>query len=839
MGERIRAFDWRGSSLGEPAAWPAGLRTALRILLTTQHPVFIFWGPRHVCFYNDAYALSLGPEKHPSMLGATGRDAWAEIWEIIGPQIERVLGGGGPTWHENHLVPITRHGRREDVYWTYSYGPIDEETASSGIGGVLVLCTETTRQVRNEQRLRESEGRLEAALQRVSFEKDRLRELYEQAPGFMAVLRGPEHVFEIANAAYRRLVGDRDVVGRTLLEALPELAGQAFPGLLDQVYASGEPIVREGERALLAGSDGATEERFVDFVYQPIREVDGSISGIFVQGSEVTARTQIERRLRESEGRFRAAVAAVEGVVWTNDAAGAMRGEQLAWAGLTGQSYDEYQEFGWTSAVHQDDVGPTVEAWLAAVRERRLFEFEHRVRRHDGEWRRFSIRATPVLGADGELREWVGVHTDVTERHAAQQRLASLAFERTQLLEAERAARSEAEAANRVKDEFLATLSHELRTPLSVIVAWGRVLLRKHAGDSESLRQGLQLIVDNGIAQSELITDLLDMSRIVSGKFTLETRPLDLVESLRSAVAAQLPAAEAKGVALELEPAPIDVAIVNGDATRLGQVFANLLTNAIKFTPAGGAVSVALVARGGTFEVTVNDSGEGIAPEFLPRLFDRFRQADSGSARRHGGLGLGLSIVKQLAEMHGGQVRAQSAGPGRGACFTVTLPAAEQAAWPDAAGPTPALGEPATLEGRSLAGLRILAVEDEPSMREYLVRVLEEHGAKVAAAPTAARALEILDGARGPGAFDVLVSDIGLSGTDGYQLLAAARQMPGGDARRLPAIALTAFARVEDRQRILLAGFQAHLGKPYQVAQLVAVVNQLGRAASSTGGSSL
>ncbi len=220
MGARIRAFDWTASPLGTPSGWPAPLRTAVRILLTTNHPVFLFWGADLICFYNDAYRRSLGPEKHPAMLGARGRIAWDEIWPIIGPQIEQVVSGGGATWHENHLIPITRHGRLEQVYWTYSYGPIDDESAPGGVGGVLVLCTETTAQVLAAERMQAADARWRA--------------LFEQAPGFMCILQGPELRFEYANARYMHLVGDRPVLGKPILDALPEIESQGFIARLER-----------------------------------------------------------------------------------------------------------------------------------------------------------------------------------------------------------------------------------------------------------------------------------------------------------------------------------------------------------------------------------------------------------------------------------------------------------------------------------------------------------------------------------------------------------------------------------------------------------------------------
>ena len=288
MGAIMRAFDWSSSSIGIPATWPQPLRTAVRFLLNTGHPMYIWWGRQGACLYNDAYRASIGPERHPGSLGRPVREVWAEIWDIIGPQIEQVMAGGPPTWHENQLVPITRHGRREDVYWTYSYGPIDDPDAPAGIGGVLVVCTETTATVKAER---------ERAAQ-----AERHRRLFEQAPSFMAMLEASDHRISFVNAAFKRIVGDRPLVGRTVAEAMPDAAAQGYVGLLDQVFQTGIAFTSEAAKYLVQATPGApVDERYIDFVYQPVTDADGRITGIFVEGHDVTQRTLAEQALRASE----------------------------------------------------------------------------------------------------------------------------------------------------------------------------------------------------------------------------------------------------------------------------------------------------------------------------------------------------------------------------------------------------------------------------------------------------------------------------------------------------------------------------------------------------------
>ena len=282
MGELIRAHDWTKTPLGPPETWPQSLRLTVRLMLNSNHPMFIWWGPQLIQLYNDAYRQTMGPEMHPQALGMRGRESWADIWDIIGPQIELVMAGRGATWNEEALVPIHRHGRREDVWWTYGYSPIDEE---GGVGGVLVVCTDVTEQHLTREALRDHSQRLE--------------QQFERAPGFIAVVRGPDYVFELANAAYRKLVGGRDVVGRKLIEALPEVEQQGFVTLLDEVRRSGKPhIGRRVPVSLQSEGDETMREMFLDFIYQPMFEANGEVSGVFVEGSDVTDHVRAETHLR-------------------------------------------------------------------------------------------------------------------------------------------------------------------------------------------------------------------------------------------------------------------------------------------------------------------------------------------------------------------------------------------------------------------------------------------------------------------------------------------------------------------------------------------------------------
>ncbi len=391
------------------------------------------------------------------------------------------------------------------------------------------------------------------------------------------------------------------------------------------------------------------------------------------------------------------------------------------------------------------------------------------------------------------------------------------------LLTSERAARSEAERATRLKDEFVATMSHELRTPLNAIVGWASILRRDRR--PETVIQGVEVIERNAKVQARMVEDLLDMSRILSGKLAMDLQRTDLAVVIEAAVAAVRPTADAKSVQLQTEISATRP--VTGDSGRLQQVIWNLLTNAIKFTPENGLVSVRMreahIAGAPSIQISVSDSGQGIDSKFLPFVFDRFRQADASTTRRHGGLGLGLSIVKTLVEMHGGTVEVESLGEGRGATFTVRLPLAQGHTLPVLETPADHARRSDETDKSRLIGLRILVVDDEADARTLARRVLEERGAEVVTVCSAAEALAVIQ--QDPGV-SVLVSDIGMPEHDGYDLITRLRALPGR-AGRVPAIALTALARDEDRKRALQAGYQVHISKPVDPAELVAVIATL------------
>jgi signal transduction histidine kinase/CheY-like chemotaxis protein len=395
-------------------------------------------------------------------------------------------------------------------------------------------------------------------------------------------------------------------------------------------------------------------------------------------------------------------------------------------------------------------------------------------------------------------------------------------------VDSERAARSQAERASQIKDEFLATLSHELRTPLNAILGWTQVL-RMSRDVVNDAPNALNVIERNARSQARIIQDLLDMSSIISGKVRLDVQRVDLSSVIAATIETVRPAMQSKEIRLQTVIDPM-AGPVRGDPNRLQQVFWNLLTNAVKFTPKGGRIQIALERVNSHLEVEVSDNGAGISPDFLPHVFDRFRQADASSTRTHGGLGLGLSIVKQLVELHGGTISAKSAGPELGSTFRIALPVMPTTA--DPADADPARQHPrravdaAKIEdilATNLEGVEVLVVDDESDARALVERLLTDSKARVITAASVAEALTILS-RTSP---DLLLSDIGMPGEDGYALIRQVRAMPGKES--LPAIALTAYARTEDRVKAIQYGYQTHLAKPVEPAELLALVKSLTR----------
>jgi PAS domain S-box-containing protein len=514
----------------------------------------------------------------------------------------------------------------------------------------------------------------------------------------------------------------------------------------------------------------------------------------------------------ESDRRFRGFAEHSDNVLWI------IRGDRdelvyinPAFARVYGRTTDEvYKDFSkLADYVRPEDKARASVFWEKCRDGLTVEEFQ--IVRPDGSIAWIRRKGFPIPDEAGRLEYRAGISEEITEEKRLQ-------AERDQLLESERSARQVAERSVRGKDEFLATLSHELRSPLNVILGWMQIL-RFNAPTQEVLNQGLETIERNSRAQARLIEDLLDMSSIVSGKLRLEVQTVDLVTLIRSSIESVLPAAGGKEIRIEQLLDPL-AGPVKGDPNRLQQVFWNLLSNAVKFTPKGGKIQVHLERVNSHCEIGVSDTGCGITADFLPFVFDRFRQQDSGSARMQGGLGLGLAIVKQLVESHGGSVAVKSEGEGKGSKFIVCLPIAISAA--RSVDDILPLARSHSGLDLSLEGLKILVVDDDPDACFVLRRILEEQKAMVTTASSAATGLESLS-ADPP---HLLISDVGMPGEDGYQFISRVRKLPA-PINDIPAIAVTAFARPVDRIHAMQAGYSMHVAKPVNALELLTVIAKL------------
>ncbi|WP_341530714.1 response regulator [Nostoc sp. UHCC 0302] len=558
----------------------------------------------------------------------------------------------------------------------------------------------------------------------------------------------------------------------------------------------------------------------------------------------------INAELRQSEERFRSLSTCSPVGIFETDTEGHCKYTNPRYQSICGLRATESLEKRWLESVHPEDREQAITTWSEYIRQGRNYSEEFRFQTAHGSVRWVQVRSSPMLSGQGELLGYVGTLEDITERKQAEEVRAQVIREQT--------ARQEAEAANRMKDEFLAVLSHELRTPLTSMLGWAKILRAKKL-DEKATARALEAIERNATSQVQLIEDILDVSRIIRGQLRLNVCAVNLLPVMEAALEAVRPLAETKGIQLNTA---LDTCVgsVYGDPARLQQIVWNLLTNAIKFTPKGGRADVILSVVSGHeiqiitenqhyepengvpvptnkyAQIQVIDTGIGITPEFLPKVFERFRQADSTTTRSHNGLGLGLAIVRHLVELHKGMIFAESAGTGEGATFTVRLPLLQdnRGNRNKSEGRLSAIG---TLEesketkeeissptvSTPLAGLKVLVVDDEADTRNFLSFMFEEYGAVATAVASVDEALAVFEQSQP----DILISDIGMSEQDGYTLIRQLRSLETQKGGHIPAIALTAYTREEDRLQALSAGFQQHLAKPIDPNELIAVVTSL------------
>jgi PAS domain S-box-containing protein len=752
---------------------------------------------------SEAFGLApdVGAIEHPllTVLRGAPYDNPARELKLVGPGLERYV--------EVNVAPITSAER-------------------ALLGGVMVVRDVSLRR-QNEQALRHAYSELDRRVAERTAELERanaalheslalLRGVTESTPDLIMVKDSAGRVV-MANPAQLKALGkaQSEIVGRTDRDFLgeDELAMRIMENDR-RVMASGR--IERVEEAV-SGPEGA---RTFLSTRSPLRDVRGNVVGVIGVATDISERKRMENELREAQRFTQGLVETAPIVLYLFD----HLQQRIVYA--TGMGL---QALGYTAAdlmaldrealerlVHPDDLPGVIEHLRREPRdESGLREVEFRTRTREGEWRWMHGRER-AFEPGVQNRLLLGVTVDITDRKIAE-------LEREHLVATEQRLRLEAERANRAKDEFLAIVSHELRSPLNALRGWGFLLGAAKTPDQSLIDRATQAIKRNVDHQARLIDDLLDTSRIMSGKLNIERRPVNLVDVVQGAIEVVRASAAAKRIAIEFNPERPAVTIA-GDAARLQQIAVNLLSNAVKFTPEAGAVTVSLTSDSSA-RLAVTDTGAGIDGEFLPRVFDRFSQADTSTTRRHGGLGIGLALVRHLSELHGGKVSAASDGPGKGATFTVELPLPQAEAAPSSA---PSAERPPALAG-GLADVTIFTLDDDPDARDVISLTLRQAGARVRSVATGGELIALLDKHLPDDAPDVLLLDLAMPDEDGFTVLARVRAL---EARKsiaadalLPAIAVTAFTEVT-RARVIEQGFSEHVGKPIDPAKLVASIRR-------------
>jgi PAS domain S-box-containing protein len=1038
MAARMRRHDWSASPLGPSSTWSTSLKTLVGLMLASPQPMFMAWGPARTWLYNDAFIPILAA-KHPAALGRHAlEEVWREARDTLVPMFDRVY-AGEPVHMQEFSLRLDRHGKLEDAYFAFSYIPARDETGS--VAGLFGACIETTDRVLAERR--------QAAAQA------RQQRMFEQAPSFMCILRGPDHVFEFVNGAHRKLFNSDSWIGKPVREAFPDLANQGYFERLDHVYASGDRYVATSAPVRFRRTPaGAEEERLLDFIYEPITDDAGRVTGIFCEGFDVTEARRSELALRESETRFREIADAAPVMMWICDVAATRTWFNRAWLDFAKASLQDECGDQWVARVHPSDAIPRSARFLKAFERRERVRIDYRLRRADGEWRIIDETGAPRFATDGTFLGYIGSCTDVTEQRAAERALkrseeqlrlateaaevglwdvdlvtdtlywpprvkhmfgispdvavsmadffaglhpqdrdgvsaefaaavdparralydveyrtigkedgimrwvaakgrgifdesgscirvigtaldisarkhgeaqlrereerlraivettpecvklvarngrllqmnpsglamieapaaeyivgrsvleliapehreayrrfneqvcdgakATLEFDVIGLLGTRRhmethgaplrmpdgtvvqlgvtrdvTARRLAEAAlresDRRKDEFIATLSHELRNPLAPLRNALQILQTRatHDAGAASIHEMMERQVNHLV---RLVDDLLEVSRIQHGAFELRSQRVELATVVRNAVETCEPLVREAGHRLDIT-LPDRSVWLYGDPVRLGQILANLLNNAARYTPHGGRIFVNAHVVGGILSISVRDTGAGFVESAAPRLFEMFSRGKQST-----GLGIGLALARRLAELHGGAIKAASAGAGQGAEFTVSLPL-----------PSDQSGMPAKSPrgSDSFRGHRVLVVDDNQDAAESIRALLELLEAQARVAFDGAQALALFR------EYDanVVLLDIGMPGMDGYEVARALRERH--PERNVHIVALTGWGQDQDRARTRAAGFDRHLVKPVDFATLEALFESLpapSAAASASNAGSL
>jgi PAS domain S-box-containing protein len=673
MGELTRKYNWSDTIVGSPEKWPQSLRSLVSLLLSSKFPMLLMWGEDLIQFYNDAFRPSLGNNgKHPTALGQGAEECWAEIWDVISPSIYQVLEGKGACWNENQLIPIYRNGRMEDVYWTYSYSPAYDEAGS--IVGVLVVCHETTSTVLNLQQINIAKSKVEES-------ERNLRNIILQAPVAMSILRGEDHVVEIANDRMFELWGKKPevLIGKPIFKGLPEARSQGYEELLNHVFTTGETITANGSPVTLP-REGGVKTAYINFVYEAFREPGGVISGIMVVATDVTEQVLSTKQIESSEARFRMMADVMPQFVWTANAKGELNYFNKAVYDYSGLNTEEMRKEGWLQIVHPEEREENERLWQHSVETGEDFIFQHRFRNRNGEYRWQLSRAIPQKDAEGNIELWIGTSTDIHEHKLFEKELNRQVKERTLELEN---MNKELKRSNENLEEFAYAASHDLKEPIRKINYFSNKLKMENLDSmNESGIQTLQRLETAAERMRSLVDDLLEYSQVSRTSDLFET--VDLNDTIKIVLHDLEMSINDKAAIIETDKLPI----IRGHRRQLQQLFENVIGNAIKYSKQDlqPRIKITLeLAKGAEiaqplkpadltkdfYLIKVIDNGIGFDQMDADRIFQVFTRLHGNA--EYSGTGVGLSIAKKVVENHKGFIYAESSA-GNGATFNIVLP---------------------------------------------------------------------------------------------------------------------------------------------------------------------
>ena len=650
MAARCRAFAWDATPLGPTQTWSPALRTAVRAVIASPFPMALWCGASLTLICNDGYGGLLGA-RLPEALGQPCCDVWREIWSELQPVFD-LREGGRSTYADSARFEVYQaDGVLGETFFTFAVSPVRDEAGAQV--AFLNVAAEMTGRVAAERDLL----RAREAAERAEY---RLRDVFAQAPAFLAVLRGPDHVFEFANDAYSVLVGRQELIGKSVQEALPEVAEQGFIQLLDEVYRSKRPYVGREIPVLLRRTAGADPEQvYVDFVYQPLLSTDDEVEGIVAHGSDVTEAVRARQLVEANEERYRFLADAIPVQVWTATLDGALDYVNHPTELYFGVPASQLIGDGWQSGVEPGDLAQAGVRWAESLATGTPYQVEFRLRRADGVYRWHLSRATAQRSADGAMLRWFGTNTDI---EAAKQHEAEL----TQLTR-------EATEASRAKSDFLAAMSHELRTPLNAIGGYAQLIELGVRGPVNAEQvEDLRKIQRSKDHLNTLVGGVLSFAKGGAGRIEIDAIDIDVGELLESVLDMIGPQLVERSLTLQRDAVPEGLAL-RADLDKTRQIILNLLANALKFTPPGGTITVTAAERGGHTVVAVCDTGIGVPEDKLDQIFEPFVQANRSIQARDGGVGLGLAISRQLARAMEGDLTVTSVLDA-GSTFTLTLP---------------------------------------------------------------------------------------------------------------------------------------------------------------------